>query len=360
MRRVKGLFDAASFRNTVSGRKRGPLASLSRGLLALGEFPYTLAVTGRNACYDRGISKTHRVAVPVISVGNVTMGGTGKTPLVHWLTQWMQSRGVRVSIVSRGYKARSGRPNDEAMELAEKLPGVPHVQDRDRVSAAESAIKEHDSQIIVLDDGFQHRRIDRDLDIVLIDALEPFGFDHVFPRGTLREPLSSLARADIVALSRSDAVDAQQREAIRHRVQGIAPQAIWLELTHAPVALVSSDGLRADIGALAGEPVAAFCGIGNPAGFLHTLETCALDVVAFREFPDHHIYDTSELDSLHAWADDLPRVAALVCTHKDLVKIGVPRIGSYALWAMMIGLEVRVGLDELESRLRTLVPSQNG
>ena len=349
------MLDAAGFRHIVSGRKRGLFASLSRGLLALCECPYTVAVTGRNACYDRRIAKTRRVAVPVISVGNVTMGGTGKTPLVHWLTQWLQSHEVRVSIVSRGYKARSGQPNDEALELAEKLPGVPHVQNRDRVKAAESTIEEHDSQVIVLDDGFQHRRISRDLDIVLIDALEPFGFDHVFPRGTLREPLSSLARADIVALSRSDAVDARQRKAIRRRVQEIAPQAIWLELTHAPVALVSSDGRRADIGNLAGKPVAAFCGIGNPAGFLHTLGACDFDVVAFREFPDHHVYDAAELDWLHAWADDLPHVAALVCTQKDLVKIRVPQIGPHTLWAMTIGLEVRLGLDELEGRLQELV-----
>jgi tetraacyldisaccharide 4'-kinase len=245
------------------------------------------------------------------------------------------------------------------MELADRLPGVPHVQDRDRVKAAESTVEKHDSQVIVLDDGFQHRRIDRDLDIVLIDALEPFGFDHVFPRGTLREPLASLARADIVALSRSDAVDAPQREAIRRRVREIAPNSIWLELTHAPIELVSSDGMRADIETLAGKPVGAFCGIGNPAGFHHTLRTCNFDVLAFREFPDHHVFDAAELDRLHAWADELPHVAALVCTHKDLVKIRTPRIGPHTVWAMTIGLEIRRGLDGLENRLQALLPSRH-
>lgn len=347
--------DAAGFRDIVSGRKRGLLASLSRGLLALGEFPYTAVVTGRNACYDRRIFATHRVAVPVISVGNVTMGGTGKTPLVHWLTRWLQNHGVRVSIVSRGYKARSGRPNDEALELAERLPDVPHVQNRDRVVGATAAIEDHDTQVVVLDDGFQHRRIDRDLDIVLLDALEPFGFDHVFPRGMLREPVGSLARADIVALSRSDAADTQQRAAIRRQVEAIAPHAIWIELAHAPGDLLSSEGRRAEIGDLAGKPLAAFCGIGNPAGFLHTLESTGFDVVAFHEFPDHCGYGATELDWLSAWAGDLSHVAAVVCTHKDLVKIGSPQIGPHALWAMTINLEVRLGVDELESRLRTLL-----
>jgi tetraacyldisaccharide 4'-kinase len=347
--------DAAGFRDIVSGRKRGLLTSLSRGLLALCEFPYTAAVTVRNACYDRRVAGTHHVDVPVVSVGNITMGGTGKTPLVHWLARWLQNRGYRVAIVSRGYKARSGRFNDEARELAEKLPGVPHVQNRDRVVAANAAIEENDTQVIVLDDGFQHRRIHRDLDIVLLDALEPFGFDHVFPRGTLREPPGSLARAHIVALSRSDAVDTQQREAIRRRVQTIAPHAGWLELAHAPTELLSSDGRRAAIGDLTDKPVAAFCGVGNPAGFLHTLEACSFDVVAFHEFPDHCGYDTTEIDWLNAWAGDLSRVAAVVCTHKDLVKIGSPRLGPHALWALSIDLEVRLGVDELESRLRALL-----
>jgi tetraacyldisaccharide 4'-kinase len=349
------LFDAAAFRDLVSGRRRGVRASLARGWLRLCEFPYALAVTARNACYERGICPTHRAAVPVISVGNVTMGGTGKTPMVQWLAQWLRHRELRVAIVSRGYKAQSGRPNDEALELAERLPGIPHIQNRDRVQAAQAAVDEHASQIVVLDDGFQHRRLARDLDLVLIDALEPFGFEHVFPRGTLREPLASLARADMIALSRADAIDAQRRQAIRGRVEKIAPHASWLELTHAPASLVSSDGQHAEIDTLAGKPVAAFCGIGNPAGFLHTLKSCGMDVRAFHEFPDHHHYGTAELKWLGDWAASLGTVTAVVCTHKDLVKIGLPRIGPHALWAITIGLEFHAGREEMESRLQSLL-----
>jgi tetraacyldisaccharide 4'-kinase len=288
------------------------------------------------------------------------MGGTGKTPMVLWLADWLRRRELRVAIVSRGYKSQSGQPNDEALELAQRLPDVPHIQDGDRVKAAQVAVDQHGSQMIVLDDGFQHRRIARDLDLVLIDALEPFGFEHVFPRGMLREPLASLARADLVALSRADAIDGPSRQAIRHRVEKMAPHAGWLELVHAPAAFVSSDGQQAELDALAGQPVAAFCGIGNPAGFRHTLKACNLDVQAFHEFPDHHHYGVAERAWLSDWVGSLPNIAAVVCTHKDLVKIAASRIGTHALWAITIGLEVRAGRDELEHRLQAVLPPHSG
>ena len=176
--------------------------TLARCLLSAVEVPYTWAVRWRNYGYDHGQSPSQRVSVPVISVGNLSMGGTGKTPLVAWIAQRLQQRGVRVTLVSRGYGAVAGKPNDEALELEQKLPGVPHLQNPDRVAAAQKGIAELGSQAILLDDGFQHRRLARDLDIVLLDAVEPFGFGHVFPRGTLREPISGLRRADLVALSR--------------------------------------------------------------------------------------------------------------------------------------------------------------
>ncbi len=157
--------------------------------------PYTIAVTVRNRRYDRGAAEVHNVGVPIITVGNLSLGGTGKTPMVKWLAQRFQNAGLRVAIVSRGYGAADGKHNDEALELAQALPNVPHIQNRDRVAAAQRAIGEFKSQLILLDDGYQHRRLGRDLDIVLLDALEPFGFEHVFPRGTLREPLVGLQRA---------------------------------------------------------------------------------------------------------------------------------------------------------------------
>ena len=175
------MVNPTSFRDLVSGRCRGAGASLLRGLLRLAEFPYATAARWRNRRYDTGRAEVLRVGVPVVSVGNLTVGGTGKTPLVRWIARWLVDRGVRVALVSRGYRATGGQPNDEARELAQLLPDVPHVQNPDRVAAAREAVGRFGCQAVLLDDGFQHRRLARDLDIVLLDALEPFGFDHVVP-----------------------------------------------------------------------------------------------------------------------------------------------------------------------------------
>ncbi len=329
---------------------------LLRALLRVAEVPYAMVVTARNARYDRGAAAVHRSCVPVVSVGNLTLGGTGKTPMVEHLARWYRDRGVRVGLVSRGYGARGAEANDEALELAEKLPGVPHVQNPDRVAAARTSIDEHGSQVIVLDDGFQHRRLARDLDIVLIDSLEPFGFGHVFPRGTLREPLCGLARADVVALSRADMLAPDERERLRDEVRRYAPEAVWCELAHVPRGLLNADGEEEPLDALADQPLAAFCGIGNPAGFEHTLATCGYNVAAWREFPDHHAFDTHDVDSLEQWATEAG-AAAIVCTHKDLVKIGRTRLGELPLWAVTVALEITAGQAELEARLEKFLPA---
>jgi tetraacyldisaccharide 4'-kinase len=344
------LFLPSEFRDLVSGRRRGLAAMAARMALRAAEIPYTLAVCRRNRGFDQGRLPIERLAVPVVSVGNLTLGGTGKTPLVEWLARWFRHREVRLTLISRGYGAERGGVNDEAQELEQRLPDVPHVQNRDRVAAARLAIEKFECQLILLDDAFQHRRIARDLDIVLIDALEPFGYDHVFPRGTLREPPSGLARAQVVGLSRADMLDHGQRSAIRDEVRRHAPRALWLEMTHAPRRLVAADGGECALKALRGMRVAAFCGIGNAAGFRHTLEVCAADVLGFREFGDHHAYDRGDVEGLAAWAGQLD-AAALVCTAKDLVKIRLPQLGGRPLWAVAIELEVLTGLAEFEMLL---------
>ena len=234
--------NASKFRELVSGERRGAMASFLRGALRFVEGPYSWAVARRNRQYDRGRKSVERVGVPVISIGNLTLGGTGKTPLVEWLARWFRQRDVRVAIVSRGYGAKAGARNDEALELAQKLPDVPHVQNPNRVAAARTAIAEAGCQLILLDDAFQHRRIHRDLDIVLVDALEPFGYGHLFPRGMLREPMSSLRRADVIGLSRANLIDANERKRIQSLVRGHAPTAWWIECNHAPRGLQSADG----------------------------------------------------------------------------------------------------------------------
>ncbi|MFH1264240.1 MAG: tetraacyldisaccharide 4'-kinase [Planctomycetota bacterium] len=349
------MFSPSQFRDIVSGRRRGLGAGLLRLGLRAAEGPYALAVRWRNRRYDSGANVAHRVAVPVVSVGNLTLGGTGKTPMVRWIAQWFRRQGVRVTLISRGYGAEAGAVNDEAVELEQKLPDVPHLQNPDRVEAARLALEELDCELIVLDDAFQHRRIHRDLDLVLLDALEPFGFRHVFPRGTLREPVSGLGRADVVVLSRADCIEPEERARIRDEVHRHAPKSAWAEVTHAPQELLSASGKTESLDTLNGLPVAAFCGIGNPEGFRHTLRRCGCRIAAFREFPDHHGYTRADVESLTEWTEPLD-VAAVVSTHKDLVKLSVDRLGHRPLWAVTIGIEFLAGQDDVEAKLQAVRP----
>lgn len=351
------MWSAAQFRAIVSGQQRGLRPALWRAALRLAETPYALAMRWRNLCYDRGWAASYSVEVPVISVGNLTLGGTGKTPLVEWIALWLREQFLRVAIVSRGYGAAEGARNDEALELERKLPDVPHLQNPDRVAAARLAVEEFDSQVILLDDGFQHRRLRRDLDIVVLDALEPFGYGHVFPRGFLREPLAALRRADAIVLSRADLISADERQAVLDRVRPYAPRAVTAQAAHAPRKLVASDGNQLGLGTLRFEPVYAFCGIGNPDGFRRTLERLGYTVAGFREFPDHHAYARQDIEDLAADAQRC-RAAALVCTEKDLVKLGVVQPGGVPLWAVRIGLDFIAGQAELERRLEEALRSR--
>ena len=332
-------------------------------LLGLAEVPYALAVGLRNRYHDDPRHQ-RRMAAAVISVGNLTLGGTGKTPFVAWLARRLVAggpteRGLRVAIVSRGYGSRhASRPgaggNDEARELALALPDVPHVQNPDRVAAAEEAIRADGAQRIIMDDGFQHRRLARDLDIVLVDAMEPFGFGHVFPRGTLRESLAGFARADVIVLSRADLVDAECRAAIRRQIERYAPGAAWIEAVHRPLRLRVVGGTEQPLASLAGRHVAAFCGIGNPPAFAETLERLGCQLLGPRTFADHWAYSADDLRGLAGWAAS--RQAMLVCTLKDLVKIDPAWLGDQPVWALEIGLAITAGECQLAERLDQLEP----
>jgi tetraacyldisaccharide 4'-kinase len=357
------VLDANTYKDVVSGRRRGVSASVLRGALRLAEAPYTLAVRRRNLRFDTGRSEVVRVSVPVISVGNLTLGGTGKTPAVEWIARWFADRGVRVGLVSRGYGASDGSANDEARELAARLPDVPHVQNRDRVAAAQEVIERFDCQLIVMDDGFQHRRLARDLDIVLIDATEPFGFDHVFPRGTLREPVESLRRAHVAMLTRADLISPERRDEIRDRVLNIAPDLDWVESTHQPRELINVAGERRDLDWLAGRRIAAFCGIGNPAAFEQTLRATGADLAGFRPFADHFDYTQQHNNQpitaeLSAWAKSLS-ADALIATCKDLAKLPHSNLDDMPLWALAIGLNITANREGLENRLSQILRSLN-
>jgi tetraacyldisaccharide 4'-kinase len=341
----------------IRGERRGPVATAARAGLRLASWPYRFGVWWRNRGFDRGRRIIHRAAVPVVSVGNLTLGGTGKTPCVEWVARYFRERDVQVAIISRGYGTEGGR-NDEAMVLEENLPDVPHLQDPDRAAAAERAVEELESELLVLDDGFQHRRLHRDLDIVLIDATRPPTRDHLFPRGTLREPATSLRRAGAILLTRCDQVPAAEVAAIRGWLSERWPQTPVATTEHRPAELVGCDGARAAVETLAGNPVGAFCGIGNPCAFGRTLVSLGATVVNFRAFPDHHAYTAADVESLTQWAGSLPPEAMIATTQKDWVKLRVPALAGHPLWAVRIGLTFREGEEAFTAALGHVLPTQ--
>jgi len=216
-------------------------------------------------------------------------------------------------------------------------------------------VEELESELLILDDGFQHRRLGRDLDLVMIDALEPFGLDRLFPRGLLREPVGSLSRAGAIILSRADLIDEPSRDAIRARVRSIAGSVPFIESRHAPLDLTDAEGGCYPLAELGGTSVAAFCGIGNPEGFRRTLEPLCGRIADLRVFPDHHRYTAEDVASLSAWARASGANLALT-TQKDSVKLRTAALGPIPLRALRICLEITDGLADLEEALGPLVP----
>lgn len=317
-------FPVEWYRAVIRGERRGPLAMLARGALRVASWPYRLGVNWRNRRFDLGKRAIHRAAVPVVSIGNLSLGGTGKTPCVEYVAKFYRELGVQVAILSRGYGADAG-PNDEAMVLEENLPDVPHLQGADRSALADAAVEELEAELLVLDDGFQHRRLHRDLDIVLIDATGPPHRDWLFPRGTLREPASSLKRANAILLTRCDQVSEGEVNAIREWLTSRAPGVPVATTEHRPVA-----------NELKGATVGAFCGIGNPESFRRTLESLGAMVTEFRTFPDHHAYTREDVDNLLSWAERLPPHAVVTTTQKDWVKLRLEELSGRPLHTVKI------------------------
>lgn len=343
-----------AFHALIRGERTGALAALQRGALWTASLGYRLGVCARNWGFDHGWKTIHKAAVPVVSVGNLTTGGTGKTPCVEFIARFYRQLDLRVALLSRGYGSEAGR-NDEALVLEENLPDVPHLQGANRVELATVAVEELESEILVLDDGFQHRHLHRDLDIVLVDATCPWGYGHLLPRGLLREPIGGLHRAHAVIVTRCDLAGSETIRGIREAITRIKPELPVAESIHRPAECRNAAGAARKLEALQGRPIAAFCGLGNPEAFRQTLAKLGLNVTAWRTYQDHHAYTRDDIEDLRAWARQLPADAALVTTQKDLVKIRVDKLGERELWALAIQLEITTGHDALEGLLRSIV-----
>lgn len=347
--------DNRRYRQIVFGEANDLTARIMRAVLRVASWPYGLAVAVRNGLYDRGWKSVHRAPVPVVSVGNITAGGTGKTPFVAYLANWFRSRNCQPCLLSRGYRAGQDAVNDEKRVLDQLCPGVPHLQNPDRVAAAERAVAEHPAQLLILDDGFQHRRLHRDLDVVLIDATDPWGAGALLPRGLLREPLRGLARADVLVITRCDHVTPRALETLESELRQCCPQTPVIRVSYPPQQLRDLTNRLVPLTELSGARVAAFCGIGNPEGFRTTLEQLGLSPVWLETFPDHHHYQLWELERLESRAR-ADGVAAVLTTQKDLVKLTAPL--SVPVWAVEIGTAIRSGQRELERRLSALTAAR--
>lgn len=302
----------------IIAQDAGAWAEPGRWFLRAAESFYSCIVALRNARYDRTGARVV-LPIPVISVGNITVGGTGKTPFVIELLKRLDGRGFSPVVVSRGYKAGDGEPNDEERLIRQSCPSVVCVSDPDRALAGEVAHRRFGADVIVLDDGFQHRRLHRVLDIVLVDATCPFGFDHLLPRGLLREPVDSLRRAHVVVLTRCDQVSQAALLQIRTRLCGLAGDALHLKCSHRVTSIEDLSGNPAKEH-LAGKRAVLFAGIGCPGTFATTVRSLGVDVVGERWWADHHHYRRRDIESLLR-CGRFPPHDFLITTEKDAVKL---------------------------------------
>lgn len=295
---------------------------------------YTLAVYVRNWLFDIGVLSTTKVSVPVISVGNISTGGVGKTPLVEHLARHFREKNKSVAVISRGYKrtttgyvvvsngaqrcAEAAESGDEPSQLAEKLDGVVVVVDENRVRAAQNTIEDFKPEIILLDDGFQHRYLHRDLNIAVVAADELFSGSWLLPAGNRREPYSALRRADLIVLSHCSSPEvfrsASERLArwVQKPVVGMKtrPTGLRNAQTRAGVELISAVGKR----------VVAFSGIGNPSQFEQTLDSLSIEVAFHHRFADHHRYTAADIEMIQRSFKET-RADYLVTTEKDVARL---------------------------------------
>lgn len=341
-------------RRIMSGQSRGIGAMLTRATLSLVEPIYTAVVGARNHLFDRNLIAASRLPRPVISVGNLTTGGTGKTPVVQWIVRELVALSHRPAVLMRGYKRTDETASSDEEQLLRDSLGIPVFADPKRHLAGLRALQKHpEIDVFVLDDGFQHRRLARDLDIVLIDATNPFGYDHVLPRGMLRESLTGLSRVDAVILTRVDLVPETQIEQIESAVRSGNLTVPILRSVHRMDDVRSGDH-RGTLEDLRGKRVWAFCGIGNPEAFENGLRKAGVELAGSTHFADHHPYDVSDVDALEQQAQ-YAGADLLLTTEKDSVKLrDLTTLLALPLPIFSVGVRIELGSTDAERMRRIL------
>lgn len=321
------------------GEAEGALWSGASVALAPAEALYRLAVAARNALYASGLRRSHRVGAPVVSVGNLAVGGTGKTPFARWVAEQLEARGARVAVLHGGYA-----PDEPALHRAWR-PGSLVIAMRDRVAAAQLAI-EQGATALVLDDGFQHRRLHRDLDLVLVAAESWTARERLLPRGQWREPRTALARAGAVVVTRKTASEAVARR-VALEVSTLAPSAVVARVHLRP------SGWRVRGAAQRAGPagkVVAVCGVAEPEHFFANACEAGADIAERLVFGDHHTYTAGDLERIIEVASGRP----VVTTAKDAVKLR-DLDAELELWVLDQDVVVEEGEEALSAALDALL-----
>ncbi len=328
--------------------------------------------------YKLGLSGKERLNCYVISLGNITVGGTGKTPTAQRLAREIRDMGYRVVILNRGYRSKwrgeigivsdgktlkmdAAEAGDEAYMLAKHLPEVPVVIGAERAVTGQYAIEELGAEVAILDDGYQHWQLVRDLDILLIDAVNVFGNGHILPRGTLRESISHIRRADVCLMTKVDQAEPGSREYIRDTVKKYNPAAQIVESIHYPQRLMPLSEWFSDLTAegvpvseISGKRIMAVSAIGNPASFERTLKDLGSVIIESLRYPDHHEYTVREMNDVFGQAENLG-AEAIVITEKDAVKIPAEVAGkdwSIPIFVICVEVKLKDGAKRFREELR--------
>ena len=319
--------------------------------LYLLSLPYGGAVRIRSLLYSLGLFHAKRLPCPVISVGNITVGGTGKTPLVITLAKGLMDRGIPAAILSRGYKGRGSseafvsdgqavllspeESGDEPFQMANALRGIPILIGKDRFANGKLVLQRFGIRGIILDDGYQHLQLHRDLNILLIDSQVGFGDRHLLPRGILREPLNQLCRAHFFLLTKVE--DPESCQPLERMLKEIHRSSPIFHSHYEPRGLVNLKGEWVDLTSLKGKRAMALSGIVNPEYFTLLLKKCGMEIVRQMIFPDHYLYSARDLISIEEKSRE---VDWIVTTEKDMVKLREMKIDHPPLGALRIEMKI--------------------
>ena len=330
----------------VAGRQGGALAAVIKSALFILSLVYGIII--RVLIFGSSFVQK-RFNLRIISVGNITVGGTGKTSLVELISRYLKGRGNSLAILTRGYKRKGlDYAGDEPRMLAKNLEDTPVIIDKNRARSARRAVREYNCDTAILDDGFQQWHIKKDLDIVVIDSLNPFGNRHMLPRGLLREPLSSLKRGDIFVLSKTNFVSRGDLDKIRLSLVKYNPRGLIVESIHKPVGFynIKEPGKLLSLVCLKKEKVVLLSGIGDPVSFLKTISGLGVGVGLELVFSDHHYYTVREIEVI---ADRARRsgLKFIVTTEKDAARISEEAISILGdLEILILRIELKIVKNE--------------